>query len=109
VSFSRQVTGATLLSTVVTTDQPDYSRNQTVSIVTTVTSGGSPVAGAAVSFAVTKASGTVIAANATTAADGSAVYKLRLKRQDPVGTYQVRAVAKKGTLSGSGSTEFSVE
>jgi hypothetical protein len=109
VSFSRQVTDGTLLSTVVTTDQPDYSRNQTVSIVTTVTSGGSPVAGAAVNFAVTKASGTVIAANATTAADGSAVYKLRLKRQDPVGTYQVRAVAKKGTLSGSGTTEFSVE
>jgi hypothetical protein len=109
VSFSRQVTGATLLSTVVTTDQPDYSRNQTVSIVTTVTSGGSPVAGAAVSFAVTKASGTVIAANATTAADGSAVYNLRLKKQDPVGTYQVRAVVKKGTLSGSGTTTFSVE
>jgi hypothetical protein len=109
VRLSRQVTDGTILSTVVTTDQPDYSRNQTVSIVTTVTSGGSPVAGAAVSFAVTKASGTVIAANGTTGANGSAVYKLRLRKQDPVGTYQVRAVAKKGTLSGSGTTDFSVQ
>src|SRR5262249_4184014 len=80
VSLSRQVTAGTNLSTVVTTDLPDYTRSQTVTIVTTVTSGGSPVAGAAVSFAVTKASGTVIAANATTAADGSAVYILRLKK-----------------------------
>src|SRR5262249_53596124 len=64
VSVSRQVTAGTSLSTVVTTNQPEYSRNQTVSIVTTVTSGGgSPVAGAAVSFAVTKASGAVVAAN----------------------------------------------
>jgi hypothetical protein len=109
VSFNRQVTATTTLSTVVATDQPDYARNQTVSIVTTVTSGGSPVAGATVSFAVTKASGTVIAANGTTGADGSAVYLLRLKKQDPVGTYRVRAVAKKGTLSGSGTTEFSVD
>jgi hypothetical protein len=97
------------LAEAVTTDQTSYSRTQTVSIKSTVTSGGSPVAGAAVTFTVTKASGAVIVANATTGSDGTAVYKLRLKRQDPIGTYRADAVAKKDTRSANAATQFAVQ
>jgi hypothetical protein len=73
-----------------------------------MTSGVLPVAGASVTFTITKASGSIIIANATTGTNGAAVYKLRLKKQDPVGTYQVDAVAKKDALSGSATTQFTV-
>jgi hypothetical protein len=79
-----------------------------VSITSTVTSGGSPVAGASVTFTVTNASGVVVVANGTTGSDGAAVYKLRVKRQDPVGTYQVGAVAKKDASSANATTQFTV-
>jgi hypothetical protein len=92
----------------VATDQPSYTSNQTVSILTTMMSGVLPVAGASVTFTITKASGAIIMANATTGSNGAAVYKLRLKKQDPVGTYQVDAVAKKDALSGSAATQFTV-
>jgi hypothetical protein len=102
-------TPGTVSATVtVATDQPSYPRNQVVSITTTVTSGSSPVAGASVTFTVTKASGVVVLANATTGSNGTAVYKLRLKKQDPVGTYRAGAVAAKDALSGSGATQFTV-
>jgi hypothetical protein len=45
---------------------------------------------------------------ATTGSNGAAVYKLRVKKQDPVGTYQVGAVAKKDALSGSAATQFTM-
>ena len=92
----------------VVTDQPSYTGTQTVSITTTMTSGGSPVPGASVTFTITKSSGAKVMANATTGSNGAAVYKLRLKKQDPLGTYQVGAVAKKDSLTGSGSTQFTV-
>jgi hypothetical protein len=96
------------LTEVVTTDQPSYNRNQTVVITSTVRSGGSPVAGASVTFTVTKASGGLIVANGITGADGTAAYKIRLKRQDPLGTYQVGAVAKKDAASTNATTQFTV-
>jgi hypothetical protein len=97
------------LTETVTSDQASYTRNQTVSITTTVTSGGSPVAGASVTFTITKASGAIVAANATTGSDGTALYKLRLKKQDPVGTYRVDALAKTSGASASASTQFAVQ
>jgi hypothetical protein len=96
------------LTEVVTTDQPSYNRNQTVTITSTVTSGGSPVVGASVTFTITKASGSLIVANGTTGADGIAAYKIRLKRQDPLGTYQVGATAKKEAATVNAATQFTV-
>jgi len=96
------------LTEVVTTDQPSYNRNQTVVITSTVRSGGSPVAGASVTFTVTKASGGLVVANGITGADGTAAYRIRLKRQDPLGTYQVGAVAKKDAASTNATTQFTV-
>jgi hypothetical protein len=108
MTVSTNSTPSTSPTVKVATDQPSYTGNQTVSITTTMMSGGSPVAGASVTFTITKASGAIIMANATTGSNGAAVYKLRLKKQDPVGTYQVGAVAKKDALSGSAAAQFSV-
>ena len=109
VRFDTAVTASTASTAVtVATDQPSYTSTQQVSITTTVMSGGSPVAGASVTLTVTKASGAVVMANATTGSDGTAVYKLRLKKQDPIGTYQVGAVARTSGQSGSAATTFTV-
>lgn len=89
----------------VSTDQSTYSRGQTVSIATTVRQGASPVANVAVSFTVNKANGAVVTGSATTGSNGIAVYKLRLGKQDPVGTYQAAVAA----LSRSAATSFTVQ
>jgi hypothetical protein len=46
---------------------------------------------------------------ATTGADGRAIVKLRLRKQDPVGTYQVLARAALGSLTGQAATSFRVD
>ena len=111
-SFSGSASGVeaiiTSLNVTVSTDNASYSRNQTVTITATVSS-GSPVANAGVIFTLTKADGSVVSANATTGSKGTAVYKLRLKRTDPIGTYQVKAAATLGGISGSATTSFMVQ
>jgi len=62
------------------------------------------VSGAAVNFTIKKPTGSTVNANATTGADGTAVYKLRLKRADPAGLYEATAA----TPSSSASTSFTV-
>jgi hypothetical protein len=89
----------------VATDQTSYTRNQSVSIKATVGSGGTPVANATVNFTVKKSNGTLVAASATTGSDGTAVYKLRLTKKDPVGNYEADAAA----MSASAATIFMVE
>jgi hypothetical protein len=101
-------TSTTASAVTVVTDQPSYSRNQQVSISTIVKSGTAPVAGASVTITITDAVGSVTTANATTGSDGTALYKLRLKRQSPPGTYAVGAVARKDALSGTATTSFTV-
>jgi Gametolysin peptidase M11 len=93
----------------VTTDRSNYTRNQSVSITATVRSGGSPVTNAAVSFSVTKANGVLVTASGTTGSNGTAVYKLRLGRQDPPGLYRAGAVATGSGMSASGTTSFMVQ
>jgi hypothetical protein len=97
------------VSVTVATDKPNYTRTQTVFVNAKVNAGGAPVAGAAVNFTVTKSNGAVAAGKATTGSDGTAAYKLRLKRQDPVGTYQAGAVATENAQSGSANTSFTVQ
>jgi hypothetical protein len=91
------------------TDKPSYTRNQVVSLTATVSADGAPVASANVSFAITKANGSVVNANAITGSDGKAVYKLRLSKKDPVGTYQANATASMGGFSGTTTTSFTVQ
>jgi hypothetical protein len=89
----------------VSTDQQSYTLNQSVSLKATVRSGGSPVANTAVTFTIKKPTGAVVKGTATTASNGTAVYKLRLKRGDPVGIYQADA----GALSAAAATNFTVQ
>jgi hypothetical protein len=108
-SSGASVTVRYAMGVAVSTDQPSYNRTQTVAITVNVQSAGSPVVKASVTFTITKSNGSVVTANATTGTNGAAVFKLRLTKQDPVGTYNVRAVATKSGLSGSGITTFVVQ
>ena len=93
------------MSVSVATDKPSYAKTQTVTITAVVSSAGSPVGGASVSFNVTKPGGTVVAMTATTGTNGAAVVTLRIKPKDPTGAYGVRA----GATSGSATTNFMVQ
>jgi MG2 domain len=94
----------------ITTDRSSYTPGQTVSMAATVkTSNGSPVARASVSFAVTKSNGVVVVGSANTNSNGVATYKLRLKQQDPPGSYEADATATKVASSAKASAKFIVQ
>lgn len=110
VSFGAAGTTQTnSLTVAIFTDQASYSRGQTVSATATVTSAGAPVANATVAFAITKANGSTVTAMVTTGANGAAVYKLKLGKRDPLGTYQAAATATNNGTSGSAATTFKVQ
>ena len=94
---------------VVSTDQPTYSTNQSVSITTLVSANESAVAGASVTFTVTTPTGAMTTGTATTGPDGKTGYKFRLKKNDPLGTYPVRASASLKGVSGTAGTSFTVQ
>jgi hypothetical protein len=48
-------------------------------------------------------------ASATTGSSGTAVYKLRLSKSDPLGTYHADASAAAGGHTGAGGTTFVVQ
>jgi hypothetical protein len=93
----------------VATDKPSYNRGQTVSIIVKISSAGSPIANVQMNFSVTKSSGEVVTASAITGSNGTAAYKFRLRKQDPIGTYRVNVFATKNGLSGQGSASFIVQ
>jgi hypothetical protein len=97
--------------TVVTlsTDYSSYTRTQTVMITARVTANGAAVANAAVGFKVIKSNGTVVTGSTTTGSNGTAVYKLRLKRQDPVGIYEASATDTSSEMPVSAVTTFTVQ
>jgi hypothetical protein len=96
------------LAVTVSTDRPSYLRNESVSVTAKVTSETGAIANAAVNFTVTKPDGRIIGEGTTTGADGTAMYKLRLKKQDPVGNYQVDTCTTINGLPASAKTAFSV-
>jgi hypothetical protein len=93
----------------VSTDQPTYTTNQSVFITAIVTANGSAVAGAAVTFTITEPTAVITTGMATTGSDGKAVYKFRLKKNDPLGIYQVRANASLTGVSGTAEGSFTVQ
>jgi hypothetical protein len=112
-SYSSSASGLEIvigsLNATVTTDKSAYNRKQAISITTAVSSSGSFVANASVKLTITKANGTVLTQNLTTGSNGTAVYRLRLNRKDPAGTYQVKADATFRGVSGSSTTSFVVQ
>jgi hypothetical protein len=86
-----------------------YTRTQKASVTATVKAGGSPIAGAAVNFSLTKPNGTVVLLKTTTSSNGIAVFTYSFNRKtDPVGTYKVQANSSSGGLSGTATTSFTV-
>jgi hypothetical protein len=90
-------------------DRASYPRNQNVVLTARVLSGGLPLAGATVSFVVTKSNGARATGSATTGADGRATYQLRLKKNDPVGSYQASGTTTTAGATVSAATGFTVQ
>jgi hypothetical protein len=101
---------AASLDVAAATDKSSYPRNQDVTVTAAVAADGAPVSGASVTFTITKTNGAKVTATATTGANGSAVYKYRLRKNDPVGPYQAGVRASlNGALSGQAATSFMVQ
>ena len=92
----------------VTTDKADYMRGQTVSISAKATVNGAPAARKSVTFTITRSDASSLTASATTGTNGTAIYKLRLRKQDPVGMYAVRA-GLTGSAPTSAPANFAVQ
>jgi hypothetical protein len=97
------------LSITAMTDRGSYTRNQTVATTATVKAMGLPVSGAAVRFTLTKADGSQVTGTVVTGSNGTAVYKYKFKRNDPVGSYLNVAASTVNGLSGSATTGFMVQ
>jgi hypothetical protein len=99
------------LSISISTNQASYSRGQTVNVTVSLMSGSSADSGASVTVNITKASGSVVTLTGTTGSNGSAVVSYRLKKTDPVGTYQASGSSNAGANSAtvSASTSFGVQ
>jgi hypothetical protein len=95
-------------SVTVTTNQQSYSAGQTVSTMAIATYGGLPVSNVSVSFTVTKANGNVVTGSANTGSNGVAVYKVRLTKSDPAGTYVAAAATAINAVQHSASKNFTV-
>ncbi len=90
-------------------DRASYPRNQNVVLTARVLSGGLPLSGAMVSFVVTKSNGVRATGSATTGVDGRATYQLRLKKSDPVGSYQASSTTTTAGATVSAATGFTVQ
>lgn len=90
--------------------QSSYTRTQTATVTAYVTANGSPMAGANVTFTMTKANGNRAVFSATSSANGSASFSYKFnKKQDPAGTYLVNVNSNLNGVSGNGSTSFQVK
>lgn len=98
------------LNVAVSTDKASYARNQTVTITAVVSANGSAVANAGVTVTITKPGGAKVAGSSVSGANGSVVFKYRIGRRDPVGTYQISASANlNNAITGSSSASFRVQ
>jgi hypothetical protein len=98
------------LTETLATSKASYLRGETVGLGAQVFDAGKPVAGATVSFTITRPGGGTISLAATTGANGTASASYRLNKQkDPRGAYAVNAQAKLDTRTATASTSFQVQ
>jgi uncharacterized protein YfaS (alpha-2-macroglobulin family) len=83
--------------------------NRSISITTSVRSGGAPVAGASVSVVVTNPSGAKTTLSGTTGANGTLTVKSSLKPKDPTGTYTIQTTATKSGVGATCATSLNVQ
>jgi hypothetical protein len=115
-SYSGSVNATYIVSTPtattvsVVTNSSTYTGGQNVKVSVSVSSGGNPVSGVAVSAAVTNPTGSTTQLGGTTGTNGVVVLNYRLKKQAPSGTYQVQASSGTTTSpSGLATTTFVVQ
>jgi len=95
---------------VVSVGSATYAPRAIVSMSASVTSGGSPAAGASVTFTLTRPNGKTTSKTVTAGSNGIAVWNYRLGPKDPKGNYSVSAVATYNSLSSTSNTAtFSVQ
>jgi hypothetical protein len=92
----------------VTSDKESYWNNETVTLTAQVGSVAASVANVTVEFTLTKADGSQVKGSASTQSDGTAVFKHRLKKRDPSGTYVGVAVASSSQTPLTAETVFTV-
>ena len=89
--------------------QTSYTRSQTAVVRAIVTANGAAIAGASITFTMTKSNGSVVQSYAVTSTDGSAIFSYQFNRKrDPTGIYTVSVSANLNGVSGNGSTNFEV-
>jgi M6 family metalloprotease-like protein len=87
----------------------NYSRTQRAIVTATVLAAGAVIPGASITFTMTKPNSTVVTQSATTSSNGTAVFSYSFnKRQDPTGTYQLKAVGSSNGVAGQGTANFLV-
>ena len=90
-SGAANATVATALTLTDSTSVPSstYTGGKTVPITALVQSGGTPAAGASVTFTLTKSNGNKVTGSATTDGTGKASWSYKLSPKDPSGSYLV--------------------
>jgi M6 family metalloprotease-like protein len=104
------VLAASTLSVNLTVAASTYAKGQTASITATVLNGVTPVAGASVTFTMTKADGTKSTKTVTTDSTGKAVWSYKVAPKDPKGPYSVTSQANYSSLTAtSNPVTFTVQ
>jgi hypothetical protein len=93
----------------VVTDQASYSSGSFVRITSTVTAGTAWAVGASVTYTITRPDGRTVTSSATTGTSGTATMSLRVKNNDPKGTYQVNGTATLNGSTTSDTTSYTVQ
>jgi hypothetical protein len=108
-------TGSSSISASVASSQPTYtapvkpSQTKYASIGTTVTSSGSPVAGAKVNVKIISPSGNATTVSATTGSNGVANVSYPIRGKNVIGTYSVTSTASYNFMTGTATTSFAVK
>jgi hypothetical protein len=100
------VTNSLTVSTTATASGSKGSRSIGVNV--SVGADSMTVAGASVTVTLTSPTGVVKTTTTTTTSEGTAYVKYSLRAKDPSGTYTLKAMATKGSLTGSSTTTVTV-
>jgi M6 family metalloprotease-like protein len=95
------VISAPSVSVNVSVSSSSYTRKSTVPITASVLNGGTPAAGASVTFTLITATGNKVTQSATTGSKGTATWNYKLGPKSPTGTYSVSAQAVLSSTSSS--------
>jgi M6 family metalloprotease-like protein len=99
----------TPIAVTIGTSQTAYSAGQTVVTNAAVSSQGTPVANATVSFAVTESNGTIVSGSGTTGSNGAASFSFKLGHHPAKGTYAAEGQTTVNGVSASGTANFIVQ